>query len=1023
MKFPLFVVGLLILVAAPVNGAATARSALLSVRLRATNSAAVKASPVAESPQVLAPPVVADEPTSPPSAKPAEGAEGAEVAPLPPPPCQRGYWAWPDAPEPGLLDFAWRKRRWPSTRWPHRPTGPPEVHAAAERLRARASEDAAAAEPAHVPTPPPPVSAEHAREEFVRPTHALPTENDAEPTKTPKQANPANPTGVQIFVKWGSKGKTVAVDNAALRDSVLAFKEMLCAKLGVPVPHIRLLFGSKQLDDEMPLGMYGVYAASTLHCVYSLPGGMPDSSGAASQMSDAREYPTVPGEPVAMAFPVDDEDRVRRTAMTRYEKPARKGQGRGDSPGTSSTCDPESEEEVEGVLSGYSSAGSAWYPIGTLPPPPAPCFFDAANQRAVTIVQEVAMELLPERHFDGKCPKVVFIGSQSSGKTSLFTTMTKYPLPANEGMATRVPMSFSVEGGKVSANSLAVKRSSEKHWTQVPYDDPNALHGQILAFTNAMCAPGEINATEVIQVRLRRPTDATFAVVDVPGITCLSANLDTPNPHIEAETVALTKKMIGTEASTIVVVVLPATEDFANSKALSLIGDLGVAHRTIAVVTKIDNLAPGSNLKERMSTEFCDKYAKLGIFAVRNRTQLEADQCMPLDLLPQLEAKLFRENPALAELPEAQKGLQRLLDKLSTHQRRLMIERVPELKAEVHQQLLEKTDEMRQLPKPFADDEAKKAHIAEALREIEKSFEVCMKGGAGSLHFNEKSPAHLSYTVKVSLSAMQKDLLRKIPLFLDDATMVRITEAAKMQSGSELSVHDPNEAQQFQTEWATSVAHVLIDTAKVYPYEVATRVSACLDALVDCNEKLQSCDSEALCCAIKGKVHEAVDARWRSAQAWALDLAEVENEVGCRLTLNDGFIRKMITYDMWDKKMEGARGVYAGPTDLPEHFVKGVADTFAQPYEATRTTARRVQVALYYFNQIVQERFVDTLGSHLRKKIVSDTLRDVAKAAIELPRELAAHLPEYPAHAAERAQELKASIERLQSVIAKLNQV
>ena len=732
----------------------------------------------------------------------------------------------------------------------------------------------------------------------------------------------------------------------------------------------------------------------------------------------ADEYPTVPGEPVAMAFPLDDIGRVRRTPPTTHESAPRRSQGA--SPSTASTHDPMSEEDSKSD----SSADNVKYPI--IRPPPARSYFDADNHAALGIVHEVTVELMGVDGFSHMCPKVVVIGSQSSGKSSLLTTMTKYALPAKEGMATRAAMSFSVEGGKVANNSLAVKRKSEKHWTPVPYDDPNALDAQITAITNAMCAPGEINAGEVIQVRLRRPTGPTFAVIDVPGITCLSSNHDNPNSNIETETVELTKKMIGTEPSTIVIVVLPATEDFANSKALSLIDNMGVAHRTIAVVTKIDNLPPGSNLKERMSPEFCDKYAKLGLFAVRNRTQQEADEGMCLDLLPHKEADLFRTNPALSELPEEQQGLERLLDKLSREQRRLMIELVPQLKAETHKQFLANQDEFNQIPKPFPDGATKIEYIAGALREIEKQFEVCMTGGAGGLGVGRVPAAHLCFTVMCAFKDFQKDLAKKTPQFLDDATVRRLADGAYNQRGYALCVHDPNEEQMFQTEWKNSVHHVLTDAAKMYPHEVASRVNACLDALVDGNDKLRSIDASSLCSAIKQKFHEAVHNRCSLAHDWALDAAEAENGVGSRLTLNAAFEDKMTAYDKWDKRIQGERGTYTGPTDLPEAFVNAVCATHALRGELQsreREVARRVQVTLYYFNKIVRDRFVDTVALNLRKKIVHDTLVDLGRASIVLPRELADLVEEYPAHVAERAQVLSANIERLRNVVAKLNQV
>ena len=678
-----------------------------------------------------------------------------------------------------------------------------------------------------------------------------------------------------------------------------------------------------------------------------------------------------------------------------------------------------SEDDLEDLRTATSSSesGRSTPPIPTTNRP----FFDEDQHSAVAIVQEVYNMLKEDVKFENICPKIVFIGSQSSGKTSLFTTMTGYPLPANEGMATRCAMSFTVEGGKVDNPSLAVKRSRDKLWTPVNFGDPNALHAQIVALTNAMCAPGDINGEETIEVRLRRPTGPTFAVIDVPGITCLSGSLENPNHHIEAETVALTNKMIGTNASTIVVVVLPATEDFGNSKALSLIERAGVADRTIAVVTKIDNLPPGSNLKERMSPEFCDKYAQLGIFAVRNRTQLEADQRMSLDLLPELEAKAFRDNPALAALPEEQKGLSRFLDKLAAGQRRLMVEFVPMLKDKANAELVIRMDRYAQLPVPLKDDKEKEKAIFIALRKIEKYYEGCMKGDAKQLHFPDESPAQLSALVKHALKQMHIDMLKKMPLFLDDATMQRIEKAATLQGGYELSVHEPNRTKMFQTEWATSASHVLNDAAKVYPWEVAQRVINCIDTIVDSSDELKRLDAPKLRAALKKTFKEAVFSRFRLAQTWAVDMAAVENEIGCRQTQNPSLDKAMEAYDAWDKKPS----TYPASCNLPEPFFKSVCAThsLAGDNKGNRPAARRAQAELHHHNNIVRERFVDTLAIQIRKKIVVDTLADIEKVVFELPHALVGLVDAYPAHAAKEAKKLEDDIERYQSVLAKLDMI
>ena len=87
----MFFVGLLALAAAPINGAAVS-SSLRSVRLRPVNSAAVKASPVAELPQVLARPVIADALMCVDAPKSSRGAAVLVRPELPPPKPPDPHW-------------------------------------------------------------------------------------------------------------------------------------------------------------------------------------------------------------------------------------------------------------------------------------------------------------------------------------------------------------------------------------------------------------------------------------------------------------------------------------------------------------------------------------------------------------------------------------------------------------------------------------------------------------------------------------------------------------------------------------------------------------------------------------------------------------------------------------------------------------------------------------------------------------------------------------------------------------------
>lgn len=116
----------------------------------------------------------------------------------------------------------------------------------------------------------------------------------------------------------------------------------------------------------------------------------------------------------------------------------------------------------------------------------------------------------------------------------------------------------------------------------------------------------------------------------------------------------------------VILVVIPAMDDFANAEAIALSRKYDPdGNRTLGVVTKTDNVREGSGMKAKLRMEGNHVVSlQLGFVAVVNRTPVEVEKNVPTADVRARETHFFLTNPELAGLGKEFWGMDTLVSRI-----------------------------------------------------------------------------------------------------------------------------------------------------------------------------------------------------------------------------------------------------------------------------------------------------------------------------------------------------------------------
>jgi hypothetical protein len=237
-------------------------------------------------------------------------------------------------------------------------------------------------------------------------------------------------------------------------------------------------------------------------------------------------------------------------------------------------------------------------------------------------------------------PKVIVIGNESSGKSSLLENITKCQIfPRNSGTCTKCPIHVILKNSSIKEYSIMYKN-------QLIVLDKNNIHDIISKYFLEI---GDFISDEEIIINISEPELPTFEFYDLPGIVSYP-------PENAKQTLELSRKYLSNK-NTIVLCVVPATTTRLTScQSIALIKELNMEKNSIIALTMVDRIQI-CNIEELLINRLLETSNEIkelnfhSYIAIINRTHYDT---FSLEENDTNEFKWFQDN-ILSKIPDTHK--------------------------------------------------------------------------------------------------------------------------------------------------------------------------------------------------------------------------------------------------------------------------------------------------------------------------------------------------------------------------------
>lgn len=346
-------------------------------------------------------------------------------------------------------------------------------------------------------------------------------------------------------------------------------------------------------------------------------------------------------------------------------------------------------------------------------------------------------------------PKLVVIGDQNSGKSSVLEAICNIPFPVKDGLCTRFPtevvqrksieesMAVTIAAGDGAAGNSVLAQFSR----QLSLDDSDGLAAAIeeassLIMDHSSGSAGQRHFSgKVLKITVSGPERYPLTIVDLPGLFYSSTSVQ--NEDDKGFVRNMVQEYIK-EPRNALLPVLSASEAWTNMLIPQVIKETRAdsdGKRSLGIITKLDKLADRQERETWLTlTNEVDWKPQHGWHFLRNRTHKERAGGQDRDTI---EAEFFREN--LMETDENCKGIEHLRPRLSIFLASQIQRHLGSLMVEIKRQRDSLTRKVKLLGKGRTSEREQRDYLAHMAGDFQT---LCFNAVSG--HYGEGTvPARL----------------------------------------------------------------------------------------------------------------------------------------------------------------------------------------------------------------------------------------------------------------------------------------